>query len=97
MLQFRLQQHPPGLVEDQKAGGGCWAGGGSGEDAKGYAGAQKATRKEMIEQKGKLNSLNKSHNYQLLEARRVPLMSELAQAAVGVASLDPPVEGSPLR
>lgn len=45
MLQFRLQQHPPGLVEDQKAGGGCWVGGGSGEDAKGYAGAQKATRK----------------------------------------------------
>lgn len=41
-----------------------------------------------MEQKGKLRSLNKSHNYELLETGRVSLMSELAQAAVGVAILD---------
>lgn len=42
-----------------------------------------------MEQNGKLRSLNESHNYQLLEAGRFPLMSKLAQAAVGVATLDP--------
>lgn len=46
MLEFRLQQHPLGPVEDQKARGGCWVGGGSREDAKGHAGAPKATRKK---------------------------------------------------
>lgn len=58
------------------------------EDAKGHTGAQKATEKFM-EQKGKLRSLSKSLSYQLLETRRVSLMSQLAQAAVGVAILDP--------
>lgn len=59
------------------------------EDAKGHAEAQKAARKKIMEQKEKLRSLNKSHNYQLLEARRVSLMSELAYAAVHEAILDP--------
>lgn len=59
------------------------------EDAKGLAGTQKATRKKIMEQKQKLRSLNKSHNYQLLEAERVSLMSEIAQAAASVAILDP--------
>lgn len=35
VLQFRLQQHPRGPVGDPKAGGGCWVGGDSGEDARG--------------------------------------------------------------
>lgn len=45
-----------------------------------------------MEQKRKLRSLNKSHNYQLLEAERVSLMPEIAQAAVAI--LDPSVHKS---
>lgn len=33
------------------------------EDAEGHTGALKATRRQIMEQNGKLRSLNKSHNY----------------------------------